>query len=219
MGDARTASEGTGARGTAAGEPRERLVRAFLHEARSPLNALAIYLDLLTTRVAGMPGPPGRPDAAPDRLVGRAQDQVRRLEELLSLFGDAAAPRREDGADLARTARAVGRFAAHEAVRLGCRLDVDAPGPAPVGVEPSRLSEALTELALRIVRAPEGTPIALRVQAIDGAAVLEAAPVPFSPDRADAGPHAAPLARAGARVELAGDRLRAVFDAPRGDAS
>ncbi len=54
---------------------------ALAHEFRSPLNALAIYADLLSTASGDVPGAENR-----KRLANRAHEQVMRLEALLVLF-------------------------------------------------------------------------------------------------------------------------------------
>jgi signal transduction histidine kinase len=54
---------------------------ALVHEFRSPLNALAIYADLLSTASGDAPGAENR-----QRLANRAHEQVMRLEALLVLF-------------------------------------------------------------------------------------------------------------------------------------
>jgi signal transduction histidine kinase len=134
-----------------------RFSRAFMHEARSPLNALAIYLELLGTRLAPA-DKHDRPDAAPERIFARANDQIRRIEDLIRAFGELWAARGE-GAELADMVRAAGRFCEHEALRLGLQWRQEVCPHAPVDAASGSLANALVDLFGGALRAPPETVI------------------------------------------------------------
>src|SRR6476646_8256161 len=73
----------------------QRLIDSMLHDARNPLNALAINLDVLTEKLRG-----------PDRLVPPNQEknlkamreQIFRVDGILKTFSDYLAPKANSGA-------------------------------------------------------------------------------------------------------------------------
>lgn len=136
-----------------------RFSRAFIHEARSPLNALAIYLELLNARlVTGMTSPGKRPEAAPDRILSKANDQVRRIEELLRAFGELWGARGESS-DFAEILRSACRFAHHEAMRHGVQLSHAICPMAVIACSPIQLADATVTLLGAALRAPAETTV------------------------------------------------------------
>lgn len=177
-------------------QPWARFVRAFIHEARSPLNALAIYLEVMAGR-AGGDAEAGKTIAS---VLERAQSQIRRLDDLLRLFGGLAAPRPEDGTDLVPLVRAAGRFAAHEASRRGLRLDVVLPDgvTVPLAADAGAVADALVALLATALLVPEGSELRLELLVGEGEARL----------RLDSpGLDAARLKEAEAMLEAVGARL------------
>lgn len=184
-------------------EPWSRIVRAFLHEARSPLNALGIYLELLQAKLGGTV-------AGGERAIQRAQEQVRRLEELLRVFGDLAAPTREDPVDLARVVGAVGRFAAHEATRRGLQLELRVSPSVWVRADAGALAESLVLLLGGALEASAGAELVFVLQAAGDVAELQLSGLPQDEETLlDAG--AGALAGVGATLERTPGALLARF--------
>lgn len=138
-----------------------RFARAFVHEVRSPLNALAIYLDLASARLK--PGAPKPPTATPiDEVLEKATNQVRRIDELLKAFGilwspadlaPEATPADANETDLAHMVRVAVRFGENAAMRLSVRIEADLCDRARVQSSASDLADALVVL---LVEAMEG---------------------------------------------------------------
>ena len=189
-----------------------RFSRAFIHEARSPLNALAIYLELLGTRMTGSL-PHGRPEAAPDRILAKANDQIRRIEELLRAFGELWGARGET-TDLAEAARAACRFSEHEALRDGLQISHEICATAPVAVEPARFADALVLLLGGALRAPPDSVVRLKVAPRDERQVelaVEFASTATRPPLALLEPGEAALKAIGGRVTMGQRGLTAAF--------
>lgn len=187
-----------------------RLARAFVHEARSPLNALAIYLDLLGTKVVPAAARADRPDATGQRLIEKSDQQVRRVDELLGAFLDVWAPSADEGVDLATIVRGVGRFAVHEARRRGVTLALEVCAEAPVPVASGPVADALVSTLLSFCAELEGGELhlALTEDAPAFRLVLGASrPLPrFAIERARG-----LFEAAGARVECGDANLAALF--------
>jgi hypothetical protein len=148
-----------------------RFSRAFIHEARSPLNALTIYLELLNTRlVKGASTAVQRPEAAPDRVLSKANDQVRRIEELLRAFGELWGAR-GDNSDFAEILRSACRFAEHEALRHSVQLTHAICPMAVVACSPMLLADATVTLLGAALLAPADTKLEVALT-IEGREVL-----------------------------------------------
>lgn len=186
--------------------------RAFVHEARSPLNALAIYLELLVPR-PDRPAREPRPEASPERILGKANDQVRRIEELLRAFGELWGVR-GDNADLAEITRAACRFAEHEALRHGVQLTHEVVPHATIDCSPALVADAVVQLLSGALRArPESKlHLALAIQD-DRLAVLEfsVAREALPDDGALLQPGADAFRALGARVDLTSRGVRVTY--------
>ncbi|HXN41127.1 MAG TPA: histidine kinase dimerization/phospho-acceptor domain-containing protein, partial [Myxococcaceae bacterium] len=64
------------------------LVLGLLHDARNPLNALAINLEVLTDKLRQSEAP-----ATGEKNVKAMREQIRRIDSMLRRFGDFLAPR------------------------------------------------------------------------------------------------------------------------------
>lgn len=124
-------------------EPARRLARAFVHEVRSPLNALAINLELaLTYAKSAFEKKENGPKL--EVAIGRAAKQVTRVEELLRVFLSLWAPATEvEECDLVEFAQAAYRLGTHLANRCEAELEIVAEGTAPVWVQGRALADAL----------------------------------------------------------------------------
>lgn len=190
----------------ATGEAWARLARAFIHEARSPLNALAIYLELLAARVPE--APPDNPEASAERLLARAHEQVRRVDDLLMMFGTLWAPAAQGPTDLAGLARAASRFAAHEALRRGLQFESRLCPAAAVQAGGNLVSEALVALFGAALAAGEGTRVEVGLELAGDDAVLTVSLAAGTMQTAAA---VRALEAAGARVEAGRQGARAAF--------
>lgn len=190
-------------------DPWERFARAFVHEARSPLNALGIYLELLAPREGG---PPPSAAAQPARLVERAQDQVRRVGELLAFFSDLWSPKSDRPADLASLGRAAGRLATHEAVRHNLVWESRVPDGlvVPLLAKPSALAHGLLLLLDGALAAPEETELRLTIRREAPQLVLEFGTPALAPLLT---PGIAALTALGATADLSAAALSVTFPA------
>lgn len=113
-------------------EPARRFARAFVHEVRSPLNALAINLDLaLTYAKTAFEKKENGPKL--EVALARAGKQIGRVDELLRLFLSLWAPATEvESCDLVEFAQAAFRLGTHVANRREADLEIAADGPAQV---------------------------------------------------------------------------------------
>jgi signal transduction histidine kinase len=188
-----------------------RYARAFIHEARSPLNALAIYLELLSSRLASAI-PKDRPEASPDRILAKANDQIRRVEELLRSFGELWGARGEKTA-LSEMVSAASRFSEHEALRLGLTFSSTVVPGIVVGCSPRPVADALVLLLGAVFRAPPESQVAVSLSPQGERAVALSVEVisaqPPAVDLLQAGAEA--LRLAGGRVEREGQRVSATF--------
>lgn len=169
----RTALPGGGfliARRSVPSDAWSRYARAFVHEARSPLNALAIYLELLSNRLAGSP-PPERREASPDRILTKANEQIRRVEELLRSFGELWGTRAET-TNLSEMVSAVARFSEHEAHRLGLTFAAEVAPQLAIGTPSGAMADALVLLLGAVFRAPPESHIAVRLAQRDDRVAL-----------------------------------------------
>lgn len=190
-----------------------RLARAFVHEARSPLNALGIYLEIIGTRLAAaLPG--GNLDATGSKMLTRSSEQVRRLDALLESFVDVWAPHPEQPLDLAVLARSAGRFAQHEALRRGLQITVEACETAPIEGNPALVSAALVALFGGVLEGPAEAAFLLAVRFSGGEASLEITGGTGGALEVERlyGPGARALALAGAEVRTTSAGLHARFE-------
>jgi signal transduction histidine kinase len=181
------------------------LAKAFVHELRSPLNALGMYLELLSR-----PGNNPESGPTPVQLAERAQQQIQRMDELLIACLSLAS--NDDSVDLSKFLKSLVRLAGHESMRLGGSLRLSADEPLLVRANMCAVLDALCVLLEAIWSRPVQEEVTLRVAGVSGAVRLEVDGI-----RLDAAPLTAPFAAAGARLESENGRLTAFFaakDAP-----
>jgi signal transduction histidine kinase len=188
-----------------------RFARAFVHETRSPLNALAIYLELVGTRQGN--GQDGKGDPALQRILTKAQDQVRRVDELLRIFSELWAPR-GDVTNLAAIVRAAARFSQHEAIRRGFVLKQEICERANIAAPPLLTSGAIVALFGAVLQAPPESQLTVTLELRDAgeSAVLTFSvqlPPAFEGDLLSRGAEA--LSVLGADVSRTENTLTSVF--------
>jgi signal transduction histidine kinase len=181
------------------------LAKAFVHELRSPLNALGMYLDLLS-RSGNKP----ESGATPVQLTERSQQQIQRMDELL--IACLSLTSSDDRVDLSMFLKSLVRLAGHESMRLGGSLRLSADEPLLVRAHMCAVLDALCGLLEAIWSQSVQEQVTLRVTGVAGAVRLEVDGI-----RLEAAPLTAPFEAAGARLESENGRLTAIFaakDAP-----
>lgn len=144
-------------------EPERVFARAVVHEIRSPLNALGLYLEVARSRLQR-----GTQDErmSAEAALQKAAHQIGRADEVLRSFLDLWAPDPSKPGDLATLARAAGRLASHVATRRRVALEVEVPDGAAVVATPGRaladallilLEEALVDASEASGDVPPGT--------------------------------------------------------------
>lgn len=156
--------------GAARGELLERLSGGFVHEARNPLNAVAIHLEVLADKLRDPET--GEIPANFSRNVEAARNQVRRLDELLREYGEFAG-RQPPANDLASLLKRAASLCEYHVRRAGLSLAVEAQQGVALQ-EPDALCHAILELLhLAICRAAPGSGLELSAHA--GAGGIEIA--------------------------------------------
>jgi signal transduction histidine kinase len=135
--------------------------RTLAHEVKTPLNALAIHLEVLRNRAAAQ----GDPDAQSERSLSALDSSVRQVDRLVRDFTDYSAPvtmerRPIDVADVLNTSlEAVGSGCASKKIILFKDL---MPGPWPIHGDASRLRQSFDNLLRNAIEAqPEGGEISV----------------------------------------------------------
>lgn len=153
---------------------RDEFLSIASHELKTPITALALYLDALLRRREG------EPEAAPalrDRVEG-ARRQVRRLTHLVNDLLDVSrlsAGRLDldlQQVDLAALVREVVERHRREALAAGCAVEVAAPSPVVGLWDRSRLDQVATNLLSNAIKYGKGRPIRIEVGAEGGRARL-----------------------------------------------
>jgi signal transduction histidine kinase len=181
-------------------EARRALARALVHELRSPLNALGIYVDLLSRPAAEGDGGP-----SPAQLAEKAQSQIHRLNDLLQSFLSLATP---TGSDLTTLLGSFVRLANHESMRRGGSMKLEAGGPLPVQAEAGLVVDALVRLVDAVWSQPEVNDVTLRLTG-EGVRVRLEVDGALPPAASLHGP----FTRCGATVALEEGRLVVLFPA------
>jgi signal transduction histidine kinase len=160
--------------------------RTLAHEVKTPLNALAIHLEVLRGKVAAA----GDADAQSERSLTALDSSVRQVDRLVRDFTDYSAPvtmdkKSIDVAEVLNTSlEAVGSTCAAKKINLSKDL---ASGPWPIQGDASRLRQSFDNLLRNAMEAqPEGGEI--RVSAAKNVGELIV-------DISDAGPGVAPERR------------------------
>lgn len=140
------------------------MAAGLAHEVRNPLNSAALQLQVLRRRLAkGGTGP-----EALDAIAVLVEDEIRRLEHLVTDFLSFARPRPLElkPTAIAELCADVATLFAPEAdaVRVTIAVDV-APDLPPVQVDPDRLRQVLQNLVRNAVEAmPEGGRVIIRAR-------------------------------------------------------
>lgn len=174
---------------TAAPAPVQRLAiaaRTLAHEVRTPLNALAIHLEILRNNFA----PAGSTDNRPQRSIAALDSSVRQVERLVRDFTDYSAPvtmerKTFDAAQvLATSLEAVRAPCAAQKIRLSSAIP---PGPWTIQGDAVRLRQSFDNLLRNAVEAqPNGGAIRVAACANGGHLFI---------DISDAGPGVPPERR------------------------
>jgi signal transduction histidine kinase len=129
--------------------------RTLAHEVKTPLNALAIHLEVLRNKVAT-----AGDDAQSERSLSALDSSVRQVDRLVRDFTDYSAPvtmdrKAIDVADVLHTSlEAVGSTCAAKKISLSKEL---APGPWPIQGDASRLRQTFDNLLRNAMEAqPDG---------------------------------------------------------------
>ena len=150
-----------------------RLMDGMLHDARNPLNALAINLEVLSEKLRGEDGeiPP-----AQERNLKAMREQIFRVDAILRRFSDFIAPRPLPGGevDLAelvlKAVDVVGHDSRKRRVRVTPKLEQGVPIRCD---ELSHLHLLIVQTLLRaLARAPASSEVEVLVTKVDGRAVL-----------------------------------------------
>lgn len=109
-----------------------RLLDSLLHDARNPLNALSINLEVLAEKLRVQSG--GAIPPSQERNLKAMREQVHRIDGILRAFAphiaQTSAP--AEGVDLPELVQRAADVLAHEARRARVRVGVQGSGPAPV---------------------------------------------------------------------------------------
>lgn len=125
----------------------EGLSAGMVHEARNPLNAMAIHLEVLADKLRDEVL--GEVPAHLQKNLQAARNQIRRLDQILRRYGDFASGRpTESQPDLATLWDQATGLCDYQVRRAGVRLDVEIPASIrPVG-DATLLCQTLIELLL-----------------------------------------------------------------------
>ena len=122
----------------------ERLCDGFAHDARNPLNAVVIHLEVLSDKLRRENG--GAVPTGLEKNLKAIRDQVNRIDEMVRRFVEIAAPHRQHEAelDLAALVHSVVEQCTHQARLARADLRADATSPVRINGSASELGVALT---------------------------------------------------------------------------
>lgn len=151
-----------------------RLLDSLVHDARNPLNALSINIEVLAEKVRQQSGgtlPPGQ-----EKNFKAMREQIHRIDGILRLFAPhiAQVSGLDSSVDLAQLVMQAAEVLATESRRARVRLLVEnEPSVVVRGVDASKLRFVVTRaLLLGIEGAPVGSELLVRVGCERGRAVL-----------------------------------------------
>lgn len=161
--------------------------RTLAHEVKTPLNALAIHLEVLRNKVGG----DENEDGQSQRSISALDSSIRQVDRLVRDFTDYSAPvaMTKESIDVAEvlstSLEAVGSACAGKKIKLDADL---APGPWPIQGDATRLRQSFDNLLRNAMEAqPGGGEIHVSAKHEGGELVLEIS---------DAGPGVPPERRA-----------------------
>jgi signal transduction histidine kinase len=151
------------------------MAAGLAHEVRNPLNSAALQLQVLRRRLAK-----GESTAASiDVVAALVEDEIRRLERLVSDFLSFARPRPLElqVTALEELCRGVVALFTPEVEAAGVELTLDvAPDLPPVEVDPERLRQVIQNLVRNALEAmPEGGRLTIRAHRVDGHVEIDVA--------------------------------------------
>ncbi|MCI0570564.1 MAG: histidine kinase [Myxococcaceae bacterium] len=193
------------------------LVDSLLHDARNPLNALAIQLEVLSERLKVETGQLPAPQ---DKSLRAMREQVARLDAILRQFGDFMASRRGDAGPVALSGellRAV-ELLGHESRRKRLKVRLAVEPELTVGpTDASTVRFLVLQSVLRALwRAEPGTEVSVALRRAGQEVLLEVE------DGAGAVPEPAPevlvalereASKVGARAHARGGLFQVAFSA------
>lgn len=139
-----------------------RLMDGLLHDARNPLNALAINLEVLSEKLRAEDG---EVPAAQERNLKAMREQIFRVDAILRRFAEFIAPRPSGGGelDLAETLEKAVEVVGHDSRKRRVRVrPVLEPGLAVRSEDVSLLHLLVVQPLLRaLARAPSGSDVDL----------------------------------------------------------
>lgn len=151
------------------------MAAGLAHEVRNPLNSAALQLQVLRRRLA-------RGDSTPASLDGVAalvEDEIRRLERLVSDFLSFARPRPLDlqPTDLAELGRGVVELLGPEAEAAHVEMKMEIAGDlAPLRIDSERIRQVLQNLVRNALEAmPEGGVLTIRARVTAGHVEIDVA--------------------------------------------
>lgn len=123
-----------------------RLSSGLVHEARNPLNAMAIHLEVLADKLRDETG---SVPAHLEKNLGAARNQIRRLDEILRRFGDFATGRPPSSASDVETlwSRASG-LCEYQMRRAGVSVEAELEPGLALAADPTLACQALLELMM-----------------------------------------------------------------------
>jgi signal transduction histidine kinase len=141
-----------------------RLAHALAHEVRGPLNALGLYVELLT-----MPREP----TATESLSAKAREQVQRVDQLLGDLLVLWAPGEEGPADLSAIVEVAVRLAGRDGRHRGDRLAAE----VEPGLRVALTADLVVDFVVGLVgaAAETGRPGVVRLSRAEGRVRLEVA--------------------------------------------
>jgi signal transduction histidine kinase len=150
-----------------------RLMDGMLHDARNPLNALAINLEVLSEKLKGEDG---EVPASQDRNLKAMREQIFRVDAILRKFADFIAPRPAPGGevDLSEISLKALEVVAHDSRKRRVRIrQMVEPQISVRCAEQSGLHLLLVQPLLRgLARTASGGEVELAVMKADGRAVF-----------------------------------------------
>jgi signal transduction histidine kinase len=140
-----------------------RLMDSLLHDARNPLNALAINLEVLAEKLKDEDG---KVPESQDKNIRAMRDQIFRVDAILRQFSDFLAPKPGRGElnlseVIARAVEVVGHESRRRRVKLKAAIDPNVTVPE---VDSAAIHVAAVQLLLRaILRSDAGAEVAVAV--------------------------------------------------------
>lgn len=168
---------------TAVFQAGSRLMDSMLHDARNPLNALAINVEVLAEKLKD---DDGKVPESLDKNLRAIRDQVYRVDAILRQFADFITPRVGVAADtnLSEVVQRAVEVVSHEGRKRRVKLQTVLDGGSVVPVaDAGALNLLLAQVLLRAVsRAAAGTELSIAIVKVDGRPILrvtepQAAPV------------------------------------------